>query len=381
MTSTRIPFNRVGITGGELDLLAQAVASGYLAGDGTMARECERLLQAVTGSARVLLTPSCTSALEIAATLAGIKPGDEVVLPSFTFVSTANAFVLRGARPVFADVLPATLGLDPASVEACVTPRTRAVAVVHYAGVACEMDELVEICGGAEAHLIEDNAHGLFGTYRGRPLGSLGALATLSFHETKNISCGEGGALLVNDAALIERAEIIREKGTDRSKFFRGLVDKYTWVDIGSSHLPSELQAAFLLAQLRASTEIQADRMRIWNRYRSALAGWARRVGAVLPTVPADRQHPAHLFYVLMPDVDARDRMIRWLGEHDIQSVFHYVPLHLSPMGQSFGGRPGMLPVTESISERLLRLPLFRGLTDSEQDRVIDSVLAFPSAA
>ncbi len=381
MALNRIPFNRIALSGEELRHLGTAVESGYLAGDGNMSRECERLLSKLTGAARVLLTPSCTSALEMSAVLAGVKPGDEVIMPSFTFVSTANAFVLRGARPVFADVLPDTLDIDPSAVEALVSPRTRALVAVHYAGVGCEMDAFSEICDDFGAALIEDNAHGLFGKYRGRDLGTFGSMATLSFHETKNITCGEGGALVINDPALVERAEIIREKGTDRSKFFRGEVDKYTWVDIGSSNLPSELQAAFLLAQLQARTQIQAERMRIWNRYRTELTKWADATGARLPVVPADREHPAHLFYILMPDEASRDGLIGWLAERQIQAVFHYVPLHLSPMGRTFGGQPGTLPVTESTAARLLRLPLYRGLSEADQDRVIESVAAYRHAS
>ncbi len=376
----RIPFNRVAPAGREQEYVSSAIASGYLAGDGQFARRCERLLEELTGTHRAMLAPSCTAALEMSALLLDISPGEEVVLPAFTFVSTANAFVLRGARPVFADVSADTLCLDPTSVERVLRPGTRAIVAVHYAGVACQMEALAELAGASRAALIEDNAHGLLGRYRGKPLGSFGALATQSFHETKNITCGEGGALLINDPSLVERAEIIREKGTDRSRFFRGQVDKYTWADIGSSFLASDLQAAFLLAQLEERAAIQADRARIWNRYARELAGWARATGAQLPTVPAGSEHPSHLFYILMPTEAERDALIGHLARHQVQAVFHYLPLHLSPMGRRWGYRAGDLPVTESVSGRLLRLPLFRTLSEAEQDRVVESVCSYRGA-
>ncbi len=379
MTSYRIPFNRVALTGDELRFIGEAVGRGHLSGDGTFTRRCSEVLERVTGAARALLTTSCTHALEMAALLLELEPGDEVVVPSFAFVTTAGAFALHGARPVFADVRPDTLNLDESRLEECLGPRTRAVVALHYAGVGCEMEALGRLAEQRGLTLIEDDAHGLFGSYRGRPLGSFGALATLSFHETKNLTCGEGGALLLNDRELIGRAEILREKGTDRSRFFRGQVDKYTWVDVGSSYLPSELLAAFLCAQLESRERIQEARMRSWTRYRDELGGWASANGVALPSVPDHCRHPAHLFYLLLPSLGARTRLIEHLKARGILAVFHYQPLHLSVMGQRFGARPGQCPVSEDVSERLLRLPLFHGLSDSDQGEVIGGVLAFDS--
>ncbi len=372
---SRIPFNRVATAGRELEYLRAAVESGYLAGDGRFGRACEELLQQTTGSSRVLLTGSCTSALEMCALLLDLEPNAEVVMPSFTFVSTANAFALRGAVPRFVDVRPDTLNLDESQLEDAIGPRTRAVVPVHYAGVACDMDTICAIAHSAGVAVVEDNAHGLFGAWRGRPLGSIGDLATLSFHETKNVTGGEGGALLVNREDLVERAEILREKGTNRSRFFRGEVAKYEWVDVGSSYLASELQAAFLLAQLERAAEVQAERRRMWERYRSELAGWAADTGVRLPVVPEGCEPAYHLFHVILPSTGDRDRLIDHLDAHDIHSVFHYVPLHSSPMGRQFAADL-RLPVTEEMSARLLRLPLFRGL-GADQDRVIDAVIQF----
>jgi dTDP-4-amino-4,6-dideoxygalactose transaminase len=335
------------------------------------------LLEQLLGVPKVLLTTSCTHALDMAALLLEIGPGDEVIVPSFTFVSTVNAFVLRGARPVFADIRPDTLNLDESRLEALITPRTRAIAVVHYAGVGCEMDTILEIANRYRVAVVEDNAHGLFGRYRGRYLGTFGCLATQSFHETKNLTCGEGGALLINDPQYIDRAEIVREKGTNRSRFFRGQVDKYTWVDIGSSYLPSDILAAFLYAQLEERERIQARRRHIWEFYARELRDWAEDHGVRLPVVPPHCEQPYHLFYLLLPSLEARTRLIAHLKARGILAVFHYLPLHLSPMGQRFGGKPGDCPVTEDVSDRLLRLPFYNDLTDEELAEVVEAIRAF----
>jgi dTDP-4-amino-4,6-dideoxygalactose transaminase len=303
-----------------------------------------------------------------------MKPGDEVIVPSFTFVSTVNAFVLRGARPVFIDIRPDTLNLDEAILDRLVSARTKAIVAVHYAGVGCEMDTIMDIAGRAGVAVIEDNAHGLFGRYRTRFLGTIAPMATQSFHETKNFTCGEGGALLINDPRYIARAEILREKGTNRSRFFRGEVDKYTWVDLGSSYLPSDISAAFLYAQLEARADIQGKRQRIWNYYADRLRLIAERYGIQLPTVPSQCEQSYHMFYMILPDQESRDRVISHLKARGILSVFHYLPLHLSPMGQAFGGSPGDCPVTERVSDRLVRLPFFNNLTTDEQDKICDNV-------
>jgi dTDP-4-amino-4,6-dideoxygalactose transaminase len=372
----RIPFNRPCLGGPEYDYVAQAVASGHISGDGPFTKRCDEIIEREIGAARVLLTTSCTHALEMCAVLLRVGPGDEVIVPSFTFVSTVNAFVLRGARPVFIDVRSDTFNLDERRLDALVTPRTRAIVVVHYAGVGCEMDEILRIAAKYGVPVVEDNAHGLFGRYRGRPLGSFGALATQSFHETKNVQCGEGGALVLNDASLATRAEIVREKGTNRSAFFRGEVDKYTWVDLGSSWLPSDLLAAFLLAQLEARETIQAKRRAIWGRYHEGLAAWARERGIGVPQVPAHCEHPAHMYHVSLPDLESRQRLVSGLRGRGIHAVFHYQPLHLSPMGRQFGGRDGQCPVAESAGDRLLRLPFWNDLPPADQDLVIDGVRA-----
>jgi dTDP-4-amino-4,6-dideoxygalactose transaminase len=314
------------------------------------------------------------------ALLLELEPGDEVIVPSFAFVTTVSAFVLHGARPVFADVRPDTLNLDERQLASLVTPRTRAVVPLHYGGVACAMDPILELARRHGFAVIEDNAHGLFGTYQGKTLGTFGALATQSFHETKNVTCGEGGALLVNDPGLVGRAEILREKGTNRSRFFRGQVDKYTWVDLGSSYLPSEILAAFLLAQLESRAALQAARARIWERYREELAGWAEVHGVGLPHVPAGCVQPYHVFYLVLPDLEQRTRLIGHLKERGILAVFHYQPLHLSDMGRRLGGRPGQCPVTEDVADRLVRLPLFSGLTEADQADVIEAVRSCPLA-
>jgi dTDP-4-amino-4,6-dideoxygalactose transaminase len=371
----RVPFNRPALAGREMEYMQDAVRRGHLSGDGWYTHRCHELLSEILGGPRVLLTTSCSHALELAAMLLEVGPGDEVILPSFTFVSTVNAFVLRGAQPVFADIRPDTLNLDEEDVARKVTPRTRAIVPVHYAGIGCEMEALQETARRAGAAIVEDAAHALFSSYRGRPLGTFGALGTLSFHETKNVTCGEGGALLVNDPELFERAEILREKGTNRSRFFRGEVDRYTWVDIGSSYLPSDLLAAFLLAQLEAREESQSRRRRIWETYAAELAGWAAARGIRLPVVPDHCQQPYHLFYLLLPSLAERERLSGRLRQAGVYTTFHYLPLHLSRMGQSFGGRPGDCPVTESVSDRLLRLPLFSGLTEIEQAQAIEAIL------
>lgn len=369
-----IPFNRLSLVGTELQYITRAIEHGWVSGDGLFTRKCHALLEEALGVPRVLLTTSCTHALEMCALLLDVGPGDEVIVPSFTFVSTANAFVLRGARPVFADVRPDTLNLDETRLEELITPRTRAIVPVHYAGVACEMDAILDIAARHGVAVVEDNAHGLFATYRGRHLGSLGCLAAQSFHETKNFSCGEGGALVINDLRYIERAEILREKGTNRSRFFRGDVDKYTWVDIGSSFLPSDILAAFLYAQLEAREHIQANRRRIWHHYQRHLGPWARDHGVRLPIVPDHCQQPYHMFYLLMPSPEQRRRLIAHLKQQGILSVFHYLPLHLSQMGRHFGGKEGDCPVTEDVSERLVRLPFYAELAQADQDRVVAAI-------
>jgi len=372
-----IPFNRPSIVGEEARYMAEAVARGHISGDGEFTRRCAQLLQHELGVPAVLLTTSCTHALEMAAILLDLAPGDEVIVPDFTFVSTANAFVLRGARPVFVDIRPDTLNLDERLLEARIGPRTRAIVPVHYAGVGCAMDDIADLARRRGVAVVEDNAHGLFGKRGGRMLGTWGQMATLSFHETKNFSCGEGGALLVNDEQYLVRAEIVREKGTNRKRFFRGEVDKYSWVDIGSSYLPSDLLAAYLFGQLEQKEKVLVARKRTWDRYASELGSWAVTRGVGLPVVPADCLSSYHMFYMILPTADARSRLITHLSNRAILAVFHYLPLHLSAMGKTFGGRVGDCPVTESISDRLVRLPLYTSMTREEQDRVIDAVLSF----
>ena len=374
-----IPFNRPYFSGKEFEFIQKAIKSWQLSGDGAFTRKCHAFLESELGVAKALLTTSCTHALEMAALLLDIKPGDEIIVPSFTFVSTVNAFVLRGGRPVFIDIRRDTLNLDETKLERSITPRTRAILVVHYAGVGCEMDPILEIAARHRIEVVEDNAHGLFGKYKGQYLGTFGSLATQSFHETKNFTCGEGGALLINDAQYIERAEIIREKGTDRSRFFRGQVDKYTWVDVGSSYLPSDILAAFLYAQIEARESIQSKRRRIWERYDECLRDWAERAGMTLPTVPAHCEHPYHMYYLLLPSLEKRQAFISYLNEHDVNSVFHYQPLHLSSMGRQFGGKESDCPVTEDVSDRLVRLPFYNDLTEDEQSYVIDRITAWES--
>ncbi|MFN2468589.1 MAG: dTDP-4-amino-4,6-dideoxygalactose transaminase [Gaiellaceae bacterium] len=373
-----IPFNRAGLAGNEQAYVQQALAEGQISGDGPFTRRVEASLEESLGAGRVLLTTSCTHALELAALLLDVGPGDEVIVPAFTFVSTANAFALRGARIVFADVRRDTLNLDETQLEELVTPRTRAVVPVHYAGVACELDAILEVARSHDVAVVEDNAHGLFGRYRGRFLGTFGAFAAQSFHETKSFTCGEGGALVVNEPAHVERAEVIREKGTNRKRFFRGEIDRYTWVDIGSSYVISDLLAAFLLAQLEARDEVQAARERLWRRYAVDLADWAAESGAVLPFVPEHCEHAYHLFHVVLPSAAARAALIDHLRSQRILAVFHYLPLHLSDMGRRFGGRTGQCPVTEDVADRLVRLPLYGTLGPDEQARVIEAVRTAP---
>ena len=377
MSSYKIPFNRANLAGNESMYIAQAIANGHISGDGPFSRECHTWLEKTLGVRRALLTTSCTSALEMAALLLNIKPGDEVIVPAFTFVSTVNAFVLRGAKPVFIDIRPDTLNMDERLLAGLITSRTRAILPVHYAGVGCEMDAIMQIAQDRGIPVVEDNAHGLFGKYKGRFLGTFGALATQSFHETKNITCGEGGALLINHQDYVDRAEILREKGTNRSRFFRGMVDKYTWVDIGSSYVLSDVLAAFLYAQLEVSQQIQEQRKRIWQAYDQNLRGWAQANGVQTPTVPDYCEQPYHMYYMLLPTFEARQAFIDALRQKGVYSVFHYLPLHLSEMGRKYGGKPGSCPVTEDLSDRLVRLPFYTTLSNEEQCYVLDVIQRF----
>ena len=371
---TAIPFNRSTTIGKELQYIAESLLGGQIAGDQAFTRRCQAQLEAITGTRKALLTTSCTHALEMAALLLDLKPGDEVIVPSFTFVSTANAFVLRGAKPVFIDVRPDTLNLDETKLSGLITERTKAVVPVHYAGVGCEMDAIREVCRPLGVAIVEDNAHGLFGRYRGRPLGSFGEFATQSFHETKNITCGEGGALLINDDRYLERAEIIREKGTNRSKFFRGQVAKYTWVDVGSSYVMSDVLAAFLFGQLDQWERVQAKRKQIWEYYDVRLADWAASNHVRRPIVPAHCDQAYHMYYLVMPSLEARQGLIAHLKERGILSVFHYQPLHVAEMGLRYGGKPGDCPVSEAMGDRLLRLPFFYDLSMADQVRVVMAI-------
>jgi dTDP-4-amino-4,6-dideoxygalactose transaminase len=370
-----IPFNQSSLLGRELEHIFRTMTIGQIAGDQTYSKKCHSLLQDVLGVKRALVTSSCTHALEMAALLLDLKAGDEVIVPSFTFVSTANAFALRGARIVFADIRSDTLNLDEAQLPRLITPRTKVVVPMHYAGVGCEMDSIMDLARKQGLAVVEDNAHGLFGKYRGRWLGTFGCLATQSFHETKNITCGEGGALLVNDPQFMERAEIIREKGTDRSRFFRGQVDKYSWVDIGSSYVMSDVLAAFLFAQLEIWQNIQAQRCRIWNYYDENLRAWSEKLGIRCPTVPSHCEQAYHMYYLILPSLERRQALISFLKARGILSVFHYMPLHSSPVGRQMGSRVGACPVSEDLSDRLVRLPFYNSLNRDEQDRVISAVV------
>ena len=370
-----IPFNRPQLVGDEHAYIDEALAGGKLSGNGKFGLRCADWLERRLRSKRALITPSCTASLEMACLLAELKPGDEVIVPDFGFVSTANAFALLGAVPVFVDVDADTLNIDPQAVENALTERTRAIVVIHYGGVACAMDRIVQLADSHDLLVIEDAAHALEATDRDRPLGSIGHLATLSFHETKNVQCGEGGALLVNDPRLVARAEIIQEKGTDRSRFFRGEIDKYTWQDTGSSYLLSEVAAAFLWAQLEHAGRITSERRAIWHRYNDAfapleLAGAFRR-----PVVPLDCTHSGHLFYLLLPTEELRDRTLDRLAARGVRAVFHYLPLHSSPGGKRYGRLGGPVPVTIDASSRLLRLPIWGGMREEQVEYVIDSVL------
>jgi dTDP-4-amino-4,6-dideoxygalactose transaminase len=373
----RIPFNRPFATGDEIDYIRAAIAVPKFSGDGSSSAHCHALIEQSLGIQKVLLTTSGTHALEMAALLLNIGVQDEVILPAFTFPSTANAFVLRGARPVFVDIRRDTLNIDENQIEQRITERTKAIFLVHYAGVGCEMNTILAIARRHALSVVEDNAHGLYGRYRGRYLGTFGELAALSFHETKNFTCGEGGAVLINDAQLNERAEILREKGTDRSRFFRGEIDKYNWVDVGSSYLPSDLLAAFLRAQLEHRDQIQSMRRQVWENYARELASWAETNGARLPIVPSECEQSYHMFYLIMPCFERRQALISHLAGLGMLAVFHYLPLHLSPMGLRFGGGKGECPVTEDLADRVLRLPFFTGMSISEQAQVIDAVRAF----
>lgn len=367
-----IPFNKPYMTGGELTNIMEAHSAGHLSGDGPFTRRCHQELQQICAVPKALLTHSCTAALEMAALLLDLAPGDEVIMPSFTFVSTANAFVLRGATPVFVDIRPDTLNLDESRIEAAITLRTKAICVVHYAGVACEMDGILAIAARYGLKVIEDAAQGIYSSYRGQPLGGIGDYGCLSFHETKNVISGEGGALLVRDVANTERAEIIREKGTNRSRFLRGQVDKYTWVDIGSSYLPSELLAAFLQAQLEHGEEITKRRLSIWDRYHAWAAPYERDGRLRRPIVPQHCQHNAHMYYLLLPDLESRDQFIANLKQRGVASVFHYIPLHSAPKGRQVARSDGELSVTDATSERLVRMPLWVGL-DERMDDVLSA--------
>jgi dTDP-4-amino-4,6-dideoxygalactose transaminase len=372
-----IPFTLPTLEGNEQAYMDEALTKGRLSGDGPFTKRCHALLEESLGVPKALLTTSCTAALEMTALLLDLKPGDEVIVPSFTFVSSINAYVLRGATPVFADIRPDTLNIDERRLEALITPRTKVIVVVHYAGVGCEMDAIMQIADRHGITVVEDAAHGVFARIHGRYLGTFGRLSTLSFHETKNFTCGEGGALLLNDRSLIERAEIIREKGTNRSRFFRGQVDKDPWVDVGSSYLPADLLAAMLLGQLEARERIQSARRGIWEYYATNLAGWAADQDVQLPFVPAHAEQAYHMFYMLMPSLAERQRLIAHLKVRNIQSAFHYQPLHLSAMGLQMGGHEGECPVTERVADTLLRLPFYNRLNESDLHRVVSAVQEF----
>lgn len=372
-----IPFNIPPVAGTEEKYIAQAIANHKICGDGEFTKKCTAWLSESLGNRKVLLTTSCTSALEMAALLCDVKAGDEVILPSFTFCSTADAFVQRGAVLVFVDVRPDTMNIDEKKIEAAVTPKTKVICAVHYAGVACEMDAIMDIARRHNLKVVEDAAQALFSSYKGKPLGTIGDFGCLSFHETKNLSMGEGGALIINDENKYEAAEIIREKGTDRSKFIRGQIDKYTWRDYGSSYLPSDMNAAYLWAQLEQKDKIQDSRMAVWNRYNEAFTALAKKGKVSLPFIPEGCVHNAHMFYLITASLEERSALIKHLKENEIAAVFHYIPLHSAPAGVKFGRFDGKDEITTPYSERLVRLPLYYGLTDEEQQKVIDTVLEF----
>ncbi|MDA1047366.1 MAG: dTDP-4-amino-4,6-dideoxygalactose transaminase [Verrucomicrobia bacterium] len=375
--SAPIPFNKSSQQGKELDYIRQSIFNGQVAGDQTFSKKCQSLLEDTLGVQKALITSSCTHALEMAAILLNIQPNDEVIIPAFTFVSTANAFVLHGAHPVFCDIRADTLNLDESKLESLITKQTRAIVVVHYAGVSCEMDKILEIANHHGIAVVEDNAHGLFGKYRGRWLGTFGCLATQSFHETKNITCGEGGTLLINNEKFIERAEIIREKGTNRARFFRGQVDKYSWVDVGSSYVMSDILAAFLYGQLEKWQEIQKKRINIWKRYHEELSDWADQNGVRQPAVPEHCDQPYHMYYLLMPSGECRSKFIARLKDKGVMAVFHYLPLNSSNFALQMaekGWQKFQCPVTEDVSKRIVRLPFYADLSEDDQTRVIDSI-------
>ncbi|RVX38767.1 dTDP-4-amino-4,6-dideoxygalactose transaminase [Nonomuraea polychroma] len=374
----RIPFNRPYLTGAESGYMATAMSGGTLEGDGPFTARASALLKEMIGTGAALLTTSCSHALDMTGLLLRLSPGDEVIMPSFTFPSTANAYAVRGAVPVFVDSRPDTLNLDERLIEEEITERTKAVVVVHYAGVACDMDAIMKLAGRYGLAVVEDNAHGLGGTYYGRPLGSIGALATQSFHSTKNVHCGEGGALVVNQEDLVEPAEIIREKGTNRTQYYRGTIDKYHWVDLGSSYLPSELLAAFLTAQLERFGEIQERRLQVWDAYHERLADWAAESGVVQPTVPDGCRQPAHIYYLLLPDAENREAFRAHLAERGVQATPHYQPLHSAPAGLRYGRTAvGGCPVTERAADQVVRLPLYTGLTEADVDEVVEAITSY----
>lgn len=376
-----IPLTLPTLEGNEQRYMDEALTRSRLSGDGPFTRRCQECLEQSLGVPKALLTTSCTSALDMTALLLDVQADDEVIVPAFTFVSSINAYVMRGARPVFADIREDTLNIDETRIEALITPRTRAIVVVHYAGVPCEMDRIMSIAHRHGVSVVEDNAHGLFARHRGRYLGTFGRLAALSFHETKNFTCGEGGALLINDPTLIARAEVLREKGTDRTRFFRGQVDKYTWVDIGSSYLPADLLAAMLLGQLEARERIQSLRRHIWDYYFAHLRDWAGEQDVRLPIVPAPSEQAYHLFYMLMPGLAERQRFIEHMKDRGIQAAFHYQPLHLSAMGLRHGGAEASCPVTERVADMLVRLPFYNRLSPDDLDRIVSAVREFRVAS
>lgn len=379
IVKNRIPFNKPFIAGKELFYIAQAVTLGNIAGDGYFTKRCCQLFEERFGLLKTLMTPSCTASLEMAAMLCDLEPGDEVILPSFTFVSTANAFVRLGAKPIFVDIRPDTLNIDENLIEAAITPRTKAIFPVHYAGVSCEMDRIMEIAARHNLLVVEDAAQGVNAFYKNRALGGIGHLGTYSFHETKNYICGEGGALCINTSSMISRAEIIRDKGTNRSQFFRGEIDKYTWVDVGSSYVPSEICSAFLYAQLELLDTISDRRRSIYDFYYSRLKPLEEQLLLRLPIVPKECISNYHIFYILLPDMETRDALLGHLKRNGIMGIFHYIPLHSSPMGKKSGYQQGSLPFTDDLSGRLLRLPLYFELTEQDQQRVVESVHDFLS--
>ncbi len=372
-----IPFNQPPLVGKEYEYVRQSVENKHISGDGVFTKKCSEKLENLTNSKKVLLTTSCTHALEMAAILSEIQPGDEVIMPSYTFVSTADAFVARGAVPVFVDIRPDTMNIDEQKIEAAITEKTKAIVPVHYAGVSCEMDTILDIARRKNLYVVEDAAQGIMSFYKGRALGTMGDFGCLSFHETKNISCGEGGAILIQNPDLIERAEIIREKGTNRAKFFRGQIDKYTWVDCGSSYLPSDMNASYLWAQLEEIDTIQNRRLTIWNEYYNALMPLQEAGRIALPTIPDECTNNAHMFYIKLKNLEERTAFISYMKQQDVLCVFHYVPLHSSPAGRRFGRFHGEDEYTTIESERLVRLPIYYNMTDEVVDDIINKIKSF----